>query len=221
MLLLAGDVSDCLTLLITAFKILRNRFKEIIYLPGNHELWLWRDRENDSLAKFHLIEKITADYGITMKPVQLKTLSIVPLFGWYDYSFGRPSQFLKQIWVDYTACKWPSGYDEYHITRYFTSLNYNIRLSPSRDVISFSHFVPRIDLMPYYIEGHIRLLYPVLGSSILEKQIRKLGSKIHVYGHSHINCSMLKDNTLYINNAFGYPNETAIANKTLRCILEV
>lgn len=84
--------------------------------------------------------------------------------------------------------------------------------------ISFSHFLPRIDLMPYFIPCSKRKLYSVLGTILLEKQIRKLGSKIHVYGHSHINNQIMKDNTLYLNNAFGYPYETQITAKELKCI---
>lgn len=59
-----------------------------------------------------------------------------------------------------------------------------------------------------------------MGTRLLEKQIRKLGSDIHVYGHSHVNNRVMKDSTLYINNAFGYPYETRIAAKELKCIFD-
>lgn len=129
-----------------------------------------RDDLSDSFAKFHLIVKIASDYGIEMTAVQLEGLYIVPLFGWYDYSFGHPSPSLIQVWGDYAACKWPSGYDACGVTRYFTALNQNESWSPQGLVISFSHFLPRIDLMPEYIPQHQRALYPVLGSSVLEMQ---------------------------------------------------
>lgn len=41
-----------------------------------------------------------------------------------------------------------------------------------------------------------------------------------VYGHSHINRQVFKDNTMYINNAFGYPDETQITAKELKCVFE-
>ena len=86
--------------------------------------------------------------------------------------------------------------------------------------ISFSHFLPRIDLLPTYIPESNRYLHPVLGAFRLEEQIRYLNSNIHVYGHSHVNTEIKKEDTLYINNAFGYPSEIRITTKQLKCVLE-
>jgi len=72
--------------------------------------------------------------------------------------------------------------------------------------------------MPHYIPADKRMLYPVLGSSLLEAQLRVLDSKLHVYGHSHVNRQVRIDGVTYINNAFGYPNETRITAKQLLCI---
>lgn len=41
--------------------------------------------------------------------------------------------------------------------------------------------------MPFFIPPKYREIYCVLGSSIIESQIRNLKSNIHVYGHSHVN----------------------------------
>jgi hypothetical protein len=60
-----------------------------------------------------------------------------------------------------------------------------------------------------------RYLYPVLGSKRLERRLRALGSGTHIYGHSHLNRNVRLDGVTYINNAFGYPSEGHIANKTL------
>lgn len=38
---------------------------------------------------------------------------------------------------------------------------------------------------------------------------------IHVYGHSHINRNVRIDGIRYINNALGYPQESAIAARRL------
>jgi Icc-related predicted phosphoesterase len=106
------------------------------------------------------------------------------------------------------------------ITRHFISMNVPLLNTTNKLIISFSHFMPRIDIMPDFIPLFQRRLYPVLGSSLLEQQIRKLGSHIHVYGHSHVNRFIEKDGVTYINNAFGYPYETAITAKKLLCIYE-
>lgn len=88
----------------------------------------------------------------------------------------------------------------------------------SGTVITFSHFLPRIDVMPHRIPDRRRFLYPVLGSSLLDRQIRRIGATIHLYGHSHVNNQTTIDGVTYINNAFGYPIERAFAARRLLCI---
>lgn len=222
LLILAGDVTDIVPLFQKTLKGLRKRFGDVLFVPGNHDLWVKRSEVKDSLEKLQLIKKITADCGVRMEPLHLPSLSIIPLFGWYDHSFGGSLPGAVENWADYVACLWPGDYDPKSITRYFTNMNEPFLLPADNNStrISFSHFLPRIDLMPVYIPFEKRALYPVLGTPLLEKQIRKLGSNIHVYGHSHVNNTVMKDNTLYINNAFGYPYETVIASKELVCIFE-
>jgi hypothetical protein len=88
-------------------------------------------------------------------------------------------------------------------------------------VITFSHFVPRIDLLPAVIPPSRRgLLYPVLGAARLDCQLRQLGPSVHVYGHSHINRQVMIEGVSYINNAFGYPHETWLVAKRLLCVHE-
>ena len=154
-----------------------------------------------------------------MLPLRSGPLAIVPLLAWYDFSFGVPDATIQRRWMDFRRCRWPDGVHEAEITRRFLAEN---RFEPhqSDTVISFSHFVPRIDLMPPGVPPEHRTLYPVLGSTALNEQIRRLGSQIHVYGHSHINRDLVLDGTRYVNNAFGYPSEGHIAAKSLRCIHE-
>src|SRR5690606_41899343 len=85
-------------------------------------------------------------------------------------------------------------------------------------VISFSHFMPRLDLLPLGARTRKRFLHPVLGTVRLERQIRRLRPNIHVYGHSHVNRRVHLDGVLYVNNALGYPHETHIAARELVCV---
>ncbi len=228
-LIVAGDVTDNMPLFEKTLRKLRDRFYQVLYIPGNHDLWVrpnvmkdYKDAK-DSLAKLEFISVVAADCGVRMEPFHQDSLAIIPLFGWYDYSFGYPSPETLAAWSDFVAVKWPGHYDEKGITRYFIAMNdaFLAQDYQGQWVISFSHFLPRIDIMPFYIPNDKRSLYPVLGTALLDEQIRKLGSRIHVYGHSHVNQQIMKDDTLYINNAYGYPYETHIAAKELKCIYEV
>jgi len=222
LLILAGDVTDSLSIFKEILTTLKNRFREVLYIPGNHDLWVQRNRiQENSLGKLRIIKTIAADCGISMEPFHLGPLSIIPLYGWYDFSFGEPQPETITSWADFIACKWPEDYDEKKITQHFIALNEPVLDIANKFIISFSHFLPRIDLMPFYIPSDKQNLYPVLGTSLLEKQIRRLGSRIHIYGHSHVNTQTMKDHTLYINNAFGYPYETMITAKQLKCIHEI
>ncbi len=223
-LILAGDVTHIISLFEKTIRDLRKRFFEVLFIPGNHDLWVRHSNAmiRDSFEKLELIKTIASDCGIKMEPVHLSSVSIIPLFAWYDFSFAKPDPEISKLWIDYIACKWPERCNEESLTQYFIAQNkFNTELNPNQFVISFSHFLPRIDIMPIYIPAEKRSLYPMLGTVLLEKQIRHLGSNIHVYGHSHINNSVAKDNTLYINNAFGYPYETLITAKKLKCIFEM
>lgn len=219
-IILAGDISHDLKLIEETFKILPKCFLEVFFVPGNHDLWVHYNRGIDSFMKLKEIELIADMYGIHMKSFKLRTVSIVPLFCWYDYSFGKPDTELINVWTDFIACRWPEGKDIYSINEYFISMNSQFLEERNEKIISFSHFLPSIEVMPQFIPQNKRFLYPVMGSSLLMDHIRKLGSSIHVYGHSHVNVHVEKDGVLYINNAFGYPHEIWLTKKKLKCIYE-
>lgn len=220
-LILAGDVTDVLRLLGWCLSTLAKRFKNVLFVPGNHDLWVIRDpSEKDSLQKFHEVCAVVESSGASMRVFRRQGVSIIPLLAWYDYSFGQPSEELRSIWMDYRACRWPSGFTEKDVAAHFAAFNTKEITLLGDKVITFSHFVPRIDLMPGFIPSAKKVLYPVLGSVELERQLRRLNPNIHVYGHSHVNRHVEIDGVSYINNAFGSPSETWIAAKRLICIHE-
>lgn len=220
-LILAGDVTDTLSLLGSTLRAFVGRFRKVLFVPGNHELWVIRDEKHKgSLQKFAEVRAVVSDCGASLEPYRTGTLSVVPLLSWYDYSFGKPSAELRSIWMDFVACRWPNDYDAPHVAAYFMALNDGLGCEAGRTLITFSHFLPRIDLMPNSIPLHRRELYPVLGSASLDRRLRELGSSMHVYGHSHVNRNVEIDGVRYVNNAFGYPQETHIAAKQLLCIYD-
>jgi predicted phosphodiesterase len=220
-LILAGDVSDSLRLLGWCIETLANRFRKVLFVPGNHDLWVIRDdREKHSLQKFQEVMTTAESSGAFLQPFVEHGVAIVPLLGWYDYSFGEPDDELKSTWMDYRTCRWPVGYREREIAAHFDSLNEAKTTASPGAVITFSHFLPRIDLMPSSIPMRHRFLYPVLGSALLERRVRSLQSSIHVYGHSHVKRRISINGVTYINNAFGYPQETWLSSKSFLCIHE-
>ncbi|MEM6462116.1 MAG: metallophosphoesterase [Pseudomonadota bacterium] len=221
-LILAGDISDSLERIARTITHLAKRFRQVLFVPGNHDLWILRDRGSaHSLDKFIKVQDTVTECGGSVGPFENDALAIVPLLGWYDYSFGEPSSELKRRWMDYRACRWPADMIEKDIAAHFSGLNEPVVKRSKPVVISFSHFMPRIDLMPSFAPERSRFLFPVLGTELIEDQIRRIGASIHIYGHSHINRRAIRDGVVYINNAFGYPSEHHFTAKKLLCVLEV
>lgn len=214
-LILAGDVSDCPDKLAACFEALARKFQSVFFVPGNHDLWV-NSPSSCSLDKFEQVLDIARSQDIITSASKVGNYYIVPIFAWYDYSFGEPCPFILQAWSDFKRCRWPSEYHHPKKTlEYFLTKNTPINAPENVEIISFSHFLPRIDLMPEYIPPSKRVVYPVLGSIEIESLIRTLQPKKHIYGHSHVNRSIDIDGIHYINNAFGYPDEERIARKAL------
>lgn len=84
--------------------------------------------------------------------------------------------------------------------------------SPNDLIISFSHFLPRLELMPekrYLLEPR---LMNVIGSDVLETQIRRLQPHLHLCGHTHVPIDMTLDGIDYVQWPLGYAREA-----TLQC----
>jgi predicted phosphodiesterase len=220
-LILAGDLTDKPSLFEWCLRAFAKRFRKVVFVPGNHDLWVAREgREKNSLQKFAEVCAVAEASGVTMQTYRERGVAIHPLLGWYDYSFGEPTEELQAMWMDFRACRWPEGYGANEISLHFDALNTTPPDTRDDMVITCSHFLPRIDVMPWYVSGWNRLLYPILGSERLEAQLRRINPSIHVYGHSHLNRNVKIDGVTYINNAFGYPSETMIASKALLAIHE-
>ena len=217
-LILAGDLTEDRRLLAWCLGRFAAKFRQVLFVPGNHDLWV-RHEPNDmcSLRKFDQVVAIAADTGVSMRPYRYGNTVVVPLLGWYDYSFGAPDGDLHKLWMDYRACRWPHGFGPEQVTEHFLGMNPETLplADPAERVVTFSHFLPRIDLIPFFVPRAMRNIDPVLGSTGIERQLRMLGSDLHVYGHSHINRRVRFDGVTYINNAFGYPQEGAIAARQL------
>jgi len=251
-IIIAGDVSNNIKIFKSAMELIAKRFKKVMFVPGNHELWVKGTEYIDSLVKLHEIQRILYDLGCNMSLYHSTELIVCPIFGWYDYSFATVSEELREVWSDYYYCKWPLYIaNTQDICSYFYGINpiQAPDIPNGKTVVTFSHFLPRIDLMPNYIpqkhkiktpktvsavyKSHIteiseqycwkldpmRLIYPVLGSARIDEIARRYHPQFHVYGHSHVNAECIIDGVHYINAALGYPSETNISYRELRQII--
>lgn len=218
-LIVAGDIADQIGIIKRTLSLLRSRFKMVFFVPGNHELWI-RDETSDSIEKLLEILRLCDSLDIHYRPSKVGRIWIVPLFSWYDSGFGAQERGSElEGWADFHFCKWPIEIKEK--VEYFLELNAPNIKGYDGPVISFSHFLPRIDLLPPREKLKFKGLPEVAGCKMLERQIRELKSVIHVFGHSHINRDIVIDGIRYVQNALRYPRERNSAKLELKEILDL
>jgi hypothetical protein len=217
-LIVAGDVADRLEVIEYTLALLRSKFRHVFYVPGNHELWV-RGEAYDSMEKLRRILEMCRRINVETNPVKIDGLWVVPLLSWYESGFDSDDdRHVEELegWADFYFCKWPA--DVTDVCRNFLDANEaNIR-PPDGPVISFSHFLPRRDLLPPREYLRFKSLPKVSGCARLDEQIRRLKSITHVFGHSHINIDRVIDGVRYVNNALLYPRERTAARFPLKMI---
>jgi predicted phosphodiesterase len=229
-LILAGDVTHQLRRLEQALVTLRERFAMLLYVPGNHELWCRNDGYQNSVNKFHDIIELCAALDVATQPRYIAGTSgvwLVPLFSWYTRpEQGADSLFVAKpgedpslaAWSDNYFVRWPDAAVAADPAAYFLALNRTVLARTyAAPVISFSHFLPRRDLIFSRSEelagGRPPDRHPgfnfsrVAGTGRLDRQLRQLRSVMHVYGHQHRNRYRLSDDVLYVSCCLGYSVE--------------
>ncbi len=231
-LIVAGDISDNVIKFSEALDYLSQKFNIVSFVPGNHDLWVRKNEAVDSLEKFYLLNNICSTLGIKTSPFLVQDesnkIKIQPLYSWYQKPEESPdSLFLPKpgedptlgMWVDNRAIKWPKWNGFQNAADFFLNLN-EWRIDENCEtILSFSHFLPRQDLIfgkkkpADLIKQGFKDPAPkfnfsrVAGTAGLEKQLRKIGSSAHIYGHQHRNRFLKIDDILYISHGLGYPKE--------------
>lgn len=213
-LLVCGDISADLGIWEKTIVLLKKAYYRIFFTFGNNELRIKRGEIfQDSMEKYELICKLCDKLGVEMSPGLVRDHWIVPLHCWYQADF-EPSWdghlTYQKGWLDFRECKF-KNYEYDKVGDYFLALNQKlmdpILLQDDRKVISFSHFLPRMELLPFYSKMIRPSLSLVVGHVGLESQIRKLKSTIHVYGHSHIDGDCEIKGVRYVQHALAHPRE--------------
>jgi Calcineurin-like phosphoesterase len=219
-LITAGDISDRLNTLTSTLALLRAKFRQVFYVPGNHELWV-RKESQTSVEKFFRVLALCKRLDIQTSPQKIGAVWIVPLFSWYEPGFDADnSGDLDSLsgWADFYRCKWPGRSEQ--VCAFFLKMNEAHLRSYDAPVISFSHFLPRRDLLPDVERLRFKGLPKVAGCAALDAQIRRLKSRTHVFGHSHISCDRVIDGVRYIQNPLRYPRERTAADFSMKIIAD-
>jgi predicted phosphohydrolase len=231
-LVLAGDVCDELALLEDTLILLKSRFAHVFYCPGNHCLWIRSiDTSKNSYEKLQRILTLCQNLGVHTTPRKIEDkVWIAPLQSWHHKSFDTdpdipdiPAASRFTI-ADYAACTWPEEHENLlpvgsqrhgslELAQWFDSLNDGpiwddlLRTRHECDVISFSHFLPDIALMPEKRFLYYPHLVKASGSVPLAKRIEALKPDIHLFGHTHFAWDTEIKGTRYIQAPLAAPLE--------------
>ena len=217
-LIVAGDISDRLEIIRGTLELLRGKFRHLLFTPGNHELWV-RGAEYDSIEKLQRVLELCGELEVSTSPVRFADFWVVPLYSWYDGVFDpelTSERTARQAWADFHFCTWPA--DIGPLPDYFLRLNEPHLKTYDAPVVTFSHFLPRAELLPPKEYLRIDWLGSVSVCAALDSQIRKVESLVHVCGHTHTRVDKVIDGVHYLQNAVRYPKERTATSVPIKLI---
>ena len=152
---------------------------------------------------------------------------------WSDFSMCRwPADLVKHdSWA--TTAVSPDAPDHTVLAEMFATLNEPFMhrhqpvtasvlgpnaplVQPGDTVITFSHFLPREELLPEKRFVMEPLLSRVVGSDVLESQVRRLHPHLHLFGHTHIPIDLELDGIRYVQWPLGYTREATMQCHVVR-----
>ncbi|GKY97477.1 hypothetical protein MPSEU_000706100 [Mayamaea pseudoterrestris] len=171
LLIVAGDISHDMDVFRRSMRYMQDRC-HVFFICGNHEAWLNKQDEFDSLEKMEQVYDECRTLGVMVDPCLVngrQSLLVLPIQSWYDGSLCFSNDLSKGFrhwpWVDFLRCRWrnsppseiestariPIGLTEHLLernTRQFTLIDeYS-----SAALMTVSHFLPNKQSLPDWID---------------------------------------------------------------------
>lgn len=231
-IILAGDIGELEEHLKFALILLTPRFKQVFWVPGNHDLWTLPSQPHQfrGEARYKRLVSICRDFGVitpedpyvTWKSVERDYL-VVPMFLLYDYSF-RPRHVTADGAVEWAAesgvvCTdeellYPAPYPnrsvwcaqrcDYTRERLETAAAEIEARSESKRMILVNHFPLREDMARLRRFPRFSLW---CGTRRSEDWHTRFPVSAVVYGHMHIRGTHYRDGVRFEEVSFGYPRD--------------
>ncbi len=239
-LILGGDTGETPAHLDFVLRTLRPRFKQLVWTPGNHDLWTPRTLPSAQrgVAHYERLVRLCRSYGVLTPedpyarwPGDGPERAIVPTFTLFDYSF-RPSSVTREQAVAWAADTGVRSADEEllapdpHATcdawcaARVDATEARLEGLP-RDVklIMVNHFPLRSDLA---VLPRIPRFSIWCGTTRTNDWDRRFNIEASVYGHLHLRSSRQIGGVRFEECSLGYPkqwNQQKTLNDYLRRIL--
>ncbi|MCY4496642.1 MAG: metallophosphoesterase [Rhodospirillaceae bacterium] len=224
-LILAGDVCEGACLLDRCFRKLTGRFRQIVWTPGNHELWTLPSASDGlrGVALYrHLIE-IARSHGVLTPegpypvfPHSAGPVVIAPLFLLYDYSF-RPRHVPADQVLRWAATTNTVAADEFllHPDPYPDRASWCASRcqDASARLASCPAELPKVLINHFPLEEELAVLprvprfTPWCGTRLTRGWHRRFNACAVIYGHLHIRGLHWLDGVPFQEVSLGYPNQ--------------
>ena len=238
-LILAGDVGETAAHLELAFEILKPRFAQLVWVPGNHELWTLPSSKETARGRFkydELVELCRSYRVLTPEdPYPIVTIGgnavrVAPLFLLYDYSF-RPRDVPMERAVEWASETGVVCSDEVllHPDPYSGIAEWcrvrceltELRLKTYRNdlpTVLINHFPLREDLAKL---PRIPRFSPWCGTRRTEDWHLRFNATVVVSGHLHIRSTSHRDGVRFEEVSLGYPQQWVGSTTLDRCVREI
>ncbi|MBB0231357.1 metallophosphoesterase, partial [Streptomyces calidiresistens] len=225
-LLVAGDVGEYHEDVARTLRLLADRFRTVVWAPGNHELWTPRDDPDTSrgVERYHRLVTLCRELGIHTPedPYPLwesgdGPVAIAPLFVLYDYTWRPPGARDRDHALEIAGKAGIMGTDEAllhpdpHAGRDAWCAE---RVAyTERRLAELPHDLPTV-LVNHFplIREPVRILrYPEFalwcGTDATADWAHRFRARAVVYGHLHIPRLIHADGVPHIEVSLGYPRE--------------
>ena len=223
-LILAGDICERIEDLEWVFALCIKKFSKVIWVPGNHELWLVTqdEQQRGSPSKYAALVALARKYGVVTPEDPWLTFPvtnhlIVPFFTLYDYSF-RPANISRDQVIDWAMEENCVCTDEVAIKAApFHSIDDWSRqrcedtrtrldndLPTDARTILINHFPLREDLV---LIPRIPRFSPWCGTTQTEDWHLRYRADIVVSGHLHVRGTKTRDHTRFEEVSLGYARQ--------------
>ena len=225
-LILAGDIGELEEHLKFALILLSARFKQLIWVPGNHDLWSLPTHNHllKGEARYRRLVSICRDFGV-LTPEDPYTLwrgkdqdyLLVPMFLLYDYSY-RPQHIPYEKAVDWAAesgvvCTdeelllpdpYPSAAAWCSQRCLYTEERLKKETARNIPMILINHFPLREDMAQLRRFPRFSLW---CGTQRTDDWHTRFPVSAVVYGHMHIRGTHYRDGVRFEEVSLGYPRD--------------
>jgi 3',5'-cyclic AMP phosphodiesterase CpdA len=225
-LILCGDVGDSLAQVELALRLLNLKFAQLIWVPGNHELWtVPRKTGLSGVARYDALVALCRKHGVLTPEDPFPTWQgeggphlLAPLFVLYDYSFRPDDVPIEQAvaWARESevlctdeALIHPAPYrgvGEWCAARVRESerrLNEALAASPHPSIL-IAHFPLRQE---HAVLPRIPRFMVWCGTRLTEDWHTRFRANVVISGHLHIPCTRYKDGVRFEEVSLGYPDQ--------------